>query len=566
MKKLTVLAIVATVLMAGPVLAVQRHLVVEPNATFAAGSPSTTNNSDSCDIGTTPAATLLLPYFDVDITSPRGTTNRSTLFTVTNTSRFPQIAHVTVWTDWSYPVLDFNLFLTGYDVASIDLYDVIARGNIGNGRLFNSGQTAPTTNPTGSNPAIPNTTANPFFAPAIGCGTLPGNLPTSLVTDVQTALTTGFYPTGTCTAHTFNAATDPAPSYTIVSPPAGSPIAPVVGLIGGVHATNHAVGYVTIDVANNCSTTLPTTASYYSGEILYDNVLIGDYEQISPDPTSQIGGGAPMVHIRAIPEGGPAGGVGVATNLPFTFYDRYTSQAGGGINRRQDRRVPLPNTFAARWIQGGTGGFNTNYQIWREGVTNNSLACNLYAANSALLVTAIIRFDEHEVATSASGSNVCSPCLPGQVTLPETSSTATSAGVYPAIAGTDVGGWMYLNLNNNSTTLAPIAPSATPAPTQPAPLPYSTLGVNQARVLTSQNWVTINMRANYPGSTSGLSALFDAAWLGNGCTPGVGATPNVVIAPASQRTTGNLICPTGAGAPCPAGANTQPPTSNGVIP
>ena len=55
---------------------------------------------------------------------------QTTLFTITNVSRYPQIAHVTLWTDWAYPVLTFNLFLTGYDVQAINLYDVIVRGTI----------------------------------------------------------------------------------------------------------------------------------------------------------------------------------------------------------------------------------------------------------------------------------------------------------------------------------------------------------------------------------------------------------------------------------------------------
>src|SRR5436190_23015000 len=74
----------------------------------AAAQPSTTNNYGSCDISATPAATLLLPYFEVDTAAPQGA-GTTTLFTVVNTSRYPQIAHVTVWTDWAYPVLSFNL-------------------------------------------------------------------------------------------------------------------------------------------------------------------------------------------------------------------------------------------------------------------------------------------------------------------------------------------------------------------------------------------------------------------------------------------------------------------------
>ena len=83
------------------------------STSLLAAQPSTTNNNDSCDISLLPAATLLLPYFEVDTAAPQGT-GTTTLFTITNTSRYPQIAHVTVWTDWSFPVL------TGQQQETVD--------------------------------------------------------------------------------------------------------------------------------------------------------------------------------------------------------------------------------------------------------------------------------------------------------------------------------------------------------------------------------------------------------------------------------------------------------------
>src|SRR5437764_9790368 len=134
MRKFFVWALIATLAMAGSAFA-GTHKVVSPDATFqfgvggAAFGPTTTNNDDSCDISTAPAATLLLPYFEVDFNSPQ-TTARTTIFTITNVSALPQIAHVVVWTDWSFPALDFNIWLTGYDVQSINLYDLFSRGVI----------------------------------------------------------------------------------------------------------------------------------------------------------------------------------------------------------------------------------------------------------------------------------------------------------------------------------------------------------------------------------------------------------------------------------------------------
>ena len=109
MKKLLVWAMGA-LLTAGAAFADGRNLVAQPNATFAFGvggaaiGPSTTNNDDSCDISVAPAATLLLPYFEVELNKP-ATTAQTTLWTITNVSALPQIAHVTIWTDWSFPVL-----------------------------------------------------------------------------------------------------------------------------------------------------------------------------------------------------------------------------------------------------------------------------------------------------------------------------------------------------------------------------------------------------------------------------------------------------------------------------
>src|SRR5438067_325657 len=83
------------------------------------------DNDASCDIKVGPAATLLLPYFEVDLQTAGAQT---TLFTITNVSRYSQIAHVTLWTDWGFPVLTFNIFLVGYDVQSINVRDILVSG------------------------------------------------------------------------------------------------------------------------------------------------------------------------------------------------------------------------------------------------------------------------------------------------------------------------------------------------------------------------------------------------------------------------------------------------------
>src|SRR5215210_4108614 len=69
-------------------------------------------------IDAVPAATLLLPYFEVDLTNANGV---DTLFSINNASATAILAHVTIWSDQSVPVLDFDVYLTGYDVQTISL-------------------------------------------------------------------------------------------------------------------------------------------------------------------------------------------------------------------------------------------------------------------------------------------------------------------------------------------------------------------------------------------------------------------------------------------------------------
>ena len=74
-----------------------------------------------------PAATLLVPYAVVDVTTgdnpdPNGYT---TLFAIINVSAAPQIVHMTAWDALSEPVVDWDVLLTGYDVWTINFSDLL---------------------------------------------------------------------------------------------------------------------------------------------------------------------------------------------------------------------------------------------------------------------------------------------------------------------------------------------------------------------------------------------------------------------------------------------------------
>ncbi len=464
-------------------------------AAASAAMPSSINNDDSCDVKVGPAATLLLPYFEVD-TNPN-VPGQTTLFTITNVTRYPQIAHVTLWTDWAFPVLSFNLFLTGYDVQAINLYDVIVRGLI-----------AP---PSGTTPATTPgalSAAGGNLRPTLDCASNPSLIPASILTAIRFSLTTGVFIPGGGAASCSTA--------------------------GGVHA--NAIGYATIDVVANCTNLLPNDPAYYTTDLLFDNVLIGDYQQLGANPADTglrstfDAAGNPMAHIRAVPEGGGAGS-NVTTGLPYTFYDRYTPAA----TRTIDRRQPLPSTFAARYIQGGVNAFATNLTIWREGLNGSGSSCASYVNNADMSIGEFVRFDEHEnpfVVDSCVTQVPSHSCI---VTLSAASSTNTQGGVYPSLGGTDVGGWLYLNLNNGGSSRYSVTNHATGLSTSAR----TVFGVPRA----SQNWVTATMFGNAGGSR--MTAEFDAATLGNGCSPAASISTAdqgpIPIGP----TGGVFVCPPG---------------------
>jgi hypothetical protein len=399
---------------------------------YSRGGPSTTNNNDSCDIALLPAATLLLPYFEVDLTSQFGET---AIFTVTNVSPEEQIAHVTLWTNRAYPVIDFNIYLTGYDVQSVDLRDVLM------GRL------AP---PRGAGLPYPGELSRSNRAlDTAACDELPSQLSPAAVQRMHLAFMTGGVP-----------ATGDTPACSGVSTP--------------LHKVELA-GYATIDVVGSCTTLLPTATAYYTDAIRYDNVLVGEYQQVNRGMGAAEGG--PLVHIRAIR------GADGRTNLADTFYARFQSAAAPKLDARQ----PLPSTFAARWADGGTGSFETTFKIWRQGLTGAGVPCDKYRCNAKLKITEFVTFDDEEngVGSAPESGPICAPPIELHViTSAAFRVSSDDYDIFPQLDNGALSGWIYMNL--------------TPEDEQAA----------------RQAWVVTTMRAQ-----GRFSVDSDALALGNGCSP-----------------------------------------------
>jgi hypothetical protein len=76
-----------------------------------------------CAPDNVPAATLLLPYFEVDLDRPNG---RTTLLSVVNATAEARLAHVVTWTDLGVPTAVLNVYLTGFGVQTLNLRDLFA--------------------------------------------------------------------------------------------------------------------------------------------------------------------------------------------------------------------------------------------------------------------------------------------------------------------------------------------------------------------------------------------------------------------------------------------------------
>jgi len=368
------------------------------------------------EIGTAdavPAATVLLPYFEVDLGNANGV---NTLFTVNNASATAVVAHVVLWTDWGLPSIGFDLYLTGYDVQAIDLRQVFG------GQL-------PVTADAGTDPS--DTISNKG----------------DLSQDINFPGSTG--PCGS-SATLYNQP-DPgaAVKFQHLNRIHTGQSSPIDGRCwGATYGDSIARGYVTVDTVTQCNLQTPDQASYHSAIIAYQNVLWGDYAIVSSQQNYAIG--ESLVHIEAcVPGGNPpfigyvGDGAGHCPLVPgdYSFYGRYVAFTAS------DQREPLPTTFAARY----QGGSKSDLLVWRDtkSVTsgnNGSRACGQKPAWFPLGNTEVVGFDNAEnstaLCTAPVGGTTCWPLATQRVNVKD--GNALASRIKPPYTA----GWLHLNLNH----------------------------------------------------------------------------------------------------------------------
>ncbi len=400
----------------------KRFLILACVGVLALGLTSTAY-ATYCANDVVPASTLLFPFVQYDYPAGlAGENGATTLFAITNVSNAAQIVHITLWTDYSIAILDFNIVLTGYDVQTINIRDILRDGILpyeGTGANIweedNAGDPPVDLGPFSSNNQLHTAALDAWFV-AVG---LPDPEPTwdgvagsdfpldcdpldweaspnwyaaNLPIDGGTLANFRNFLEASMMADTWYAdctivagppydATSTVGGDGSVEIPAGDydPNLPTPWWIDGfVHP---AWMYITADIVGACNKDLPDgDASHYFGAtgegIEYDNVLMGDVFWL--DPADEAGGvnfseADNAVHLEAFV--GAGGALDDDGNLT-TFYSRYhAGAAGAGLS---DGREPLGTAWALRYLHAPNAGdaAQTYIRAWK-GSTNQALVQDL---------------------------------------------------------------------------------------------------------------------------------------------------------------------------------------------
>ncbi len=288
------------------------------SSTVALGQPF---RGEGCTIGPGYAATLLFPYFEVDLDDPLGV---GTLLSIGNGRGGDALTRLVVWTDWGIPTLAFDVFIPALGIETINVGDLFA-GNL------------PSTGAGEDSSGIPGCLLNP-----------PSHNNPILTTDQRLQVRA---------------------DHLGLRGPLRSTCA------GASHGDSIARGYITVDVVRECSgieasepAVSPAAAAIYFTEgggapgVASDlNTLWGDI--IYVDTRNNSAQGSEAIPIWANPT------LFVGADR-FTFYGRFSGWDG------RDERVPLPSVWDQRFLNGGPFAGGADLIVWRDpGQGTSPVAC-----------------------------------------------------------------------------------------------------------------------------------------------------------------------------------------------
>lgn len=295
-----------------------------------------------------PAASLLLPWFEVDLADAN---KSNTLVRVTNTVADAVLVNVTFWTDLGVPSANFPVYLTGFDQAEFDLRMIFSQG------LFARTASAGQDSQDQVSPKGP-------WSQDINFASCTGRIPGTRLTETQRAALRN--------AHL------------------GLASAAYDGGCGATPATGQlARGYITFDLVVQCNAGLPNAAGY-ANNLDQRNTLTGDFVITSRVDKTALG--ASLVPIHGRNNGHPA----LAGTAP-RFYGRFHNHTG--ISRQ-----PLPSMWEVPYDQ--TNGGSTNLLVWREpSATAAAFTCGQAPTGQPEAFEKVYAFDEQEEVTEVTGAH-----------------------------------------------------------------------------------------------------------------------------------------------------------------
>ena len=369
-------------------------------------------------IANEPAATLLLPYFEVELPKKIGGKSNgvTTIFSISNASATAILAHVTLWSDLAVPVTNFNIYLTGYDTTTVNLVDIL------NGHLPRTASNGQDPTDTFNNPADGISNKGPIsqdinFASCTGQLPYPDPIPVESINHLRASLSGN-------------------PSGLFDGKCAGRKIA---------EKKLTARGYVTIDTVNNCTLQFPDDPNYDSS-LTDQNVLFGDYAYLSK--SKKIGRGDALVHIASLPTSFVPG--------DYTFYGRY--DAFTAIDARQ----PLATTFMGRFVNVPKHPvFPTGSSViaWRDTKFKQvPFTCGTTPFPFPLNQEQIVVFDEQENPEVPVQAPI--PPFPASDIQPFTAAAQIVKVGGPTFPVATASGFIFMNLNHTiASPVPPVDPS-----------------------------------------------------------------------------------------------------------
>jgi hypothetical protein len=315
-------------------------------------------HANVCAHDAAPAASLLFPFVAFDYANPES--GLTTLLAITNVSAEAQIVNLTLWSDTSQRVLSFYLVLSGYDLHTINIRDILHYGSL------------PVTGTSGE--VAVSGSYDPIAEGPVS--ELHGSwLYHSLLRPESTEeLAISCPPTWEHSPHRYASGLDEAELETIALQLQASQLAVKLHsrcATGDTYSLTPSDWwdlrdtsqptwfYVTADVVLACDGLFPDQPEYWQEQaIVVSNVLTGDVIWI--DDANDFAQADKAVHLEAdrnIDQVATLDELG----QPITFYYRYSTRNQG----LSDFREPLPTAWAFRYIGADNPAIDTHVRAWK---------------------------------------------------------------------------------------------------------------------------------------------------------------------------------------------------------